>query len=272
MDVKTADIYRQLADLLIAQGRLGEAENVLALLKEQEIKDFTQPIRSQEKPPEVALNNLETALIAKHTSLIAFSQKLKDCGAQASETCRQLRRELEQQMLAFNAAIVPTEKAVKDRCHQADEENCVLSNSDRFRAGAQAIIQKQPGTLVISPLVLENKVWILVAADGSLLTRFEAKVDRRTLGNLVLKLRQHLEDRNSNVKELQALSHQLYQQLIEPIETKIIAQEQRPDRKITNLVFALDRVTRYIQWVCCSMANNTWLKNTLFLLCFPRSP
>ncbi len=246
LDVKTVDIYRQLADELISQGRLSEAENVLALLKDQEIKDFTQPTRSQEKPPEVVLNDLEKALILQHTSLIAFSQKLRECGAPTSATCIQLNQELNSQIKAFNDAIEPIEIAVKQRCDKAQERNCVLNNSDTFRSGAQAIIQKQPGTLVISPLVLEDKVWILVAADGNLLTRFEVKVDRRTLGDTVLKLRQHLENRRSDIKELQTLSNQLYTWLIAPIETEIIAKAQPTDRKITNLVFALDRVTRYI--------------------------
>jgi CHAT domain-containing protein/ATP/maltotriose-dependent transcriptional regulator MalT len=244
--VKRADIYRQLADLLISQGRLSEAENILALLKEQEIKDFTQPTRSQEKPPEVVLNDLEKNLVSKYTSLITFSQKFRECKTQENANCQQVRYELQQQIIAFNAAISPIEESVKDRCHAAKELVCVLQTSDSFRTGVQAILQQQPGTLVISPLVLDNKVWILVAADGDLLTRIEVKVDRRTLGSLAFKLRQHLENPNSNLKELQALSHQLYQYLIEPIETAIIAKQQGGNRKITRLVFALDRVTRYI--------------------------
>ena len=43
---KVSDTHRRLADLLIAQGRLSEAQQVLELLKLQELREFTrsQPV------------------------------------------------------------------------------------------------------------------------------------------------------------------------------------------------------------------------------------
>jgi CHAT domain-containing protein len=94
---------------------------------------------------------------------------------------------------------------------------------------------------VILPVVLDSKIWILVISEGGLITRYESNIDRLTLGKKVLELRQHLDSPTSDLKTLQATSQQLYDWLIRPIEPQLKAQ-----KKPTKLIFALDRVTRYI--------------------------
>jgi CHAT domain-containing protein len=103
------------------------------------------------------------------------------------------------------------------------------------------LITAQPGSLVILPVVLEKKIWILVISEGGLITRYETKIDRLTLGKKVLELREHLGSPTSDLKTLQATSQQLYDWLIRPIEPSIKASKTPP-----KLIFALDGVTRYI--------------------------
>ena len=50
---KIADAYRELADLLLSQGRILEAQRVLELLKAEEVKDFTRS-EKKENTTEVA--------------------------------------------------------------------------------------------------------------------------------------------------------------------------------------------------------------------------
>ena len=54
-----SDTYRRLADALLAQGRIGEAQKVMELLKIQEINTLTEGTRSPIPESQVALNELE---------------------------------------------------------------------------------------------------------------------------------------------------------------------------------------------------------------------
>ncbi|NJM48824.1 MAG: CHAT domain-containing protein [Alkalinema sp. RU_4_3] len=106
---------------------------------------------------------------------------------------------------------------------------------------ANHLITAQPGSLVILPVVLDSKIWILVISEGGLITRYETNIDRLTLGKTVLDLRKLLESPTSDLKTLQATSQQLYNWLIRPIEPQLKASKTPP-----KLIFALDRVTRYL--------------------------
>jgi len=59
---KNADVYRELADLLLSQGRVLEAQQVVELLKAQESKNFQQE-RSGGKTPDIALNSTEEKIL-----------------------------------------------------------------------------------------------------------------------------------------------------------------------------------------------------------------
>ncbi|MEB3294245.1 MAG: tetratricopeptide repeat protein [Synechococcales bacterium] len=235
-----AETYRSLADVLIAEARLAEAAQVLERLKLQEIKDYAPPTRSQAQNKPLLLNTVEQEVINKHGTLIAFGQKLQGCDGQTTDTCSQLRKEQRNLTRAFNEFADSLTPQIQKRCLDNNDVNCIQPN-DQFTTAAKKLIEAQPNTLIVSPLVLEDKVWILVASQGGVLSRYESKVDRNTLGNKVLELRYYLQDRNSDPAKLQAASKQLYDWLIKPIEPALKASQ-----KTQNLVFALDRVTRYI--------------------------
>ncbi|MEB3291923.1 MAG: CHAT domain-containing protein, partial [Synechococcales bacterium] len=233
-----ADTYRQLADGLITQDRLVEAEQVLDLLKLQEIREFA-PTRNQPRSREILLSQTEQELIQRYDSLMRFGQKLKACDGKTDTPCSQLRTEQRNLRKAFNQFLGELAEKTQKRCQQNQEQSCL--QPDQFTTAANRLIQAQPGTIVVSPVVLDDKIWILVASEGGILSRYESKVDRQTLGNTVLELRSHLQDRYSDPATLQALSKQLYDWLIKPIEPVL-----QTSRNPKNLVFALDRVTRYI--------------------------
>ncbi|WP_421659437.1 tetratricopeptide repeat protein [Leptothermofonsia sp. ETS-13] len=95
--VKIADIYRQLADLLISQGRIEEGQKVLELLKVQELRDFTRGTRSPIKLAELALNATEQQIRQKYQNLIVFGQRVKQCQPSECEQLKSQRRELQTQ-------------------------------------------------------------------------------------------------------------------------------------------------------------------------------
>jgi CHAT domain-containing protein len=73
---KMAPVYRDLAELLIQQGRLSEAQQVLAMLKEQEFIQFTEGgAAAQARRTTVELNDAEKKLAAQDDALIELERQ-----------------------------------------------------------------------------------------------------------------------------------------------------------------------------------------------------
>lgn len=234
---KNADIYRELADLLLSQGRILEAQQALELLKVQELRDFTRDTRAEGKKNEVALNQTEEQIKKENGTLIAFGQRLYEC---QQTRCNQLSQLLDQREALteqFNQKVQTIEKQVRDRKSQDD----AFLDPKKLGLKAKEIIEAQPGTILIYPLVLDDKIWLLWASKGGIIKSVEVpKVGQQQLAQTVLKFRQLLQNPNSNIAELQATGKQLYDWLIKPIEPEL------KENKIQNLVFSLDRAARYI--------------------------
>jgi CHAT domain-containing protein len=235
---KVVDIYRELADLLLSQGRILEAQQVLELLKAEEVKDFTRAAQ-KENTTEVALTPKEGQIKDKSNSLIALGQRVDEC---EQSNCAQLQPLLDQRdalVQQFDSEVQVIEKEFRDR-NVRNTDDAALAPKD-FLGQAQEIVNAQPGTVLIYPLVMDNRIWLLWASRGGIVKRQEVKgVGQKQLGETVLKFRQLLQNPNSDLKELKATSKQLYDWLLKPIDSELKA------NKVQNLVFSLDRSSRYI--------------------------
>ncbi|MFB2876741.1 CHAT domain-containing protein [Floridanema aerugineum] len=232
-----AVIYRALANLLLGQGRILEAQQVLELLKLQEIRDYTRNAKASNRTSGIDLNSTEEQIIKSHGSLIAFGQKVIECRQTQCSELSQLNDQLQALTTQYNQSIATLKQIIANRRAQDQQ---VLDPND-FGRKAREIIAAQPGTVLIYPFVVEDKTWLLLAAEGGVLKSVEVPVSRKQLGETVLKFRQLLQRPTSNIQELKATSKQLYDWLIKPLESEI-----KGNKKVTNLVFSLDRVTRYI--------------------------
>lgn len=230
-----AGTYRRLADLLLSQGRILEAQQVLELLKIQEIRDYLDDQRAGGKLPGVTLLPKEEELLQKYDTLFAFAQTLRACEQSQCAELAQLRDERDTLKRQYQQAVQTSEPEIRSR--RATEEDAFLDPDDLGKQ-ARDILQAQPGTVLIYPLVLEDKLWLLWAVEGRVVSKREIDVGQQQLGEAVLKLRQLLQDRHSDIEELQQVSQQLYDWLISPVEAELQDAE--------HLVFSLDRVTRYI--------------------------
>ncbi|MFB2937945.1 tetratricopeptide repeat protein, partial [Aerosakkonemataceae cyanobacterium BLCC-F154] len=232
-----ASTYRDLANLLLGQGRILEAQQVLELLKIQEIRDYTRNTKASNQTSGIDLNSTEEQIIKTHGSLIAFGQKVTECRKTQCSELSQLNDQLQALTTQYNQSIATLKQIIANR--RAQDEK-VLDPND-FGRKAREIIAAQPGTVLIYPFVVEDKTWLLLAAEGGVLKSVEVPVSRKQLGETVLKFRQLLQRPTSDIQELKATSKQLYDWLIKPLESEI-----KGNKKVTNLVFSLDRVTRYI--------------------------
>lgn len=232
--------YRQLIDLLLEQGRIIEAQQILELLKVQELREFTDNERTGESFPGVSLLPKEEEIIAEYTTLIAFGQQLRDCETSRCSNLSALRTQRDQQFQQYRDAVASLVTFIKDRLNEGDDPDLLL-NPTGFATKAKEIINQQPGTVVIYPLVLDDKLWLLWAADGRVISRREIPVNRTEMGNGVIEFRSLIEDRYSDPDEIKDLGQKLYNWLIAPIEAELLANQD-----IKHLVFSLDRTTRYL--------------------------
>ena len=228
--------YRILADLLLLQGRVLEAQQVLELLKVQEIREFTRNATVKNNNAGIANTAAEDAILKEHGTLIAFGQKVFDCKRSQCAQLTPLNDQLQTLTQQYNQTVQEFSKNLRDRRAQDD----AFIDPNKFLPKARAIVEAQPKTVLIYPLVMKDKLWIVWAAQGGVIKSIQLPVSQPQLGEVVVRFRQLLQSPISSPQELQATSKVLYDWLIKPIESEL------QSNQIQNLVFSLDRVTRYI--------------------------
>ena len=165
---KTADIYRELAELLISLGRQAEATQVLDLLKIQEIRDFAEG-KTDTIKPEVPLTEQEKKIQTKSESIIALSRRIRECEQTNCKEKSQLYDRRDALLTQFNKDLDEIESEIRDRV--ANDPNTFRPDSPK----ATEIVKSQPGTVMIYPLVMEDKLWLLLYS-GDAAKRFEVKL------------------------------------------------------------------------------------------------
>ena len=236
---KLTDIYRELAELLISQGRQAEAQQVLDLLKIQEIHDFAKDKKDGTKKPQVPLNDAEEKITTKSESIIALSRRISECDRTNCKEKSQLYDRRDVLITKFNKDLEEIEKEIRDRI--SNDPNTFRPDSPK----AGDIVKSQPGTVMIYPLVMEDKLWLLMYS-GNAAKKFDVKVSRNELGKTVKEFRRLMEECEKrlcgadDIAKIKPVSQKLYNWLIKPLEGEL------QQNKVKNLVFALDRVTRYV--------------------------
>jgi CHAT domain-containing protein len=121
---------------------------------------------------------------------------------------------------------------------------------------AQKIVEAQPGTVLIYPFVLSDKIWLLWISRGGVVKSIEIpNTGQLQLGKEVLEFRQLIDNKYSDISKLKVTGKKLYDLLIKPLEVELKA------NKVQNLVFALDSVTRYIPMSALYDGQNYLVEN-----------
>lgn len=233
----TVGIYRSLANILLLEKRVIEAQEVLELLKGQELREYTGNSTVSSQPASLLITPIEEEIIREYGSLITFGRRLDEC---QQNDCSELESLLSQrESLIENYYQVLAQLETKIGKIRATDEAFVDPNL--LLQKAQTIVEAQPGTVLIYPLVLEDRIWLIWASKGGIIKSLEVTgVSQSQLEVTVLRFRQLLQNRLSNIDEVQATGKQLYDWLLKPLEPELKA------NNIHHLVFSLDRSTRYI--------------------------
>ncbi len=251
--VKVSDIYRQLAELLLSQGQVLEAQQVLELLKIQEIREFDRTTRAaiNRVGESLPLEGTEKEIIEKYGSYLNFIQQVRSCQTQTSkcsdseidrlmELRRKAQDEYDRSIQALNEELETKKKK--------DQEN-FLDPRNPLSAKAARLTEKRPDRAVIYSLVTDDRIWLIVATQGAPLRTFKIEVKRKELSDTVAEFRKAMGTcqqpgytcTQADTQAVKQISQKLYRWLF-PTEL----QKEIPSDKIKHLIFSLDRNIRYI--------------------------
>jgi tetratricopeptide (TPR) repeat protein/CHAT domain-containing protein len=250
-----SDIYRELADLLLKQGRVLEAQKVLELLKEQEVNELlrsapgTGGTTSLNEKEEKTWQDYQKTILRKELEI--YQQRdLIDAQIKlippAERPQSNTYKELSQKRAALEEKVTLAVKGFELFLKQA-AASLKTTDSAKSMEDLQTEIARYNKLLtdrkaaVISTLVLPDRLeLILLTPDTEPLQR-TVKVTKAELDALILKTRLGISKPGG--KALPDLQ-KLYQYVVAPLEPEI--QQLLKDKKIDTLVFAPDQNLRLI--------------------------
>jgi CHAT domain-containing protein/tetratricopeptide (TPR) repeat protein len=233
-------IYRKLAALLISEGRLAEAEQVLNLLKLEEYDEFTRRSGSaaSSRTAPLALTP-EEAETDKHYREIsaestAIGEEWSQLRAKKERTPEEEQRltELSAKLEAANDAFI---KFLEGLTAQLGKTQARIVEKEV--SGIQKVLRNlDPGAVALYTLVGEEKLQIIVVTPEVMQAR-EVSISAKDLRAKVFAFRQTL--LNSHSDPLPA-AQELYRIILAPVARDL------DGAHATTLMWSLDDVLRYI--------------------------
>ena len=226
--------YRELADLLLLQGRILEAQQVLELLKVEELREFTRATYTIDG---IAYDPIEQDVVDAYGNLMTLGAEIYRC----DPNCDQ---DLYDQQIALERFYDKQVREFQETVELNRAEDDVFYDPGSLASDALDIVNSQTGTVLIYPVVLEDSLWLLWTATGGVVGSVEVTiVDRADLSRAVQRFRDLIGQRDDeSYATFKVTSQKLYSWLIAPLETEL----EKNNIHIRHLVFAQDRVTRYI--------------------------
>jgi len=240
------DAYRELADLLIALGRLAEAEQVLDLLKVEEYSDFTKRGGTETSHPKsIAPSPNEIKATEKYEQ---FSDDLTAIGVEwrqlqvkspRSKDEEERYEELSEQLTVANQRFQAFLNSLYDSFGKGDQANTRVRDVEDDTASLQTLVrQTGANTAAIYTLVLDDKCVLIVITPATHVSH-EVTIRKLALRSKVLALLNALKQPDSE-EHVQAKAQDLYEVLIAPIEKDLQGAQAK------TLVWSLDDWLRYV--------------------------
>jgi CHAT domain-containing protein len=255
-----SSVYRSLADLLVSQGRLSEAQEVLAMLKEQELYDFTEHETDKAPPPATiaTLNSTEKQLAAITSKDVSIGQEYAALSAKyakqhslnAADQARfdALGKQLEAAQKAFDAQAEAIASAAKD----PDLHKRLLHEiDDNSRAFLGTLKKMGHGAVVLQYYIMDDNVKILMTTPDIAIAR-ESKIARADLNAQILNFRKTLGNPSQDpTPQAQAL----YKILIAPVADDLHQAGAK------TLMLSLDDTLRYVPFAALHDGKNYLVEN-----------
>ena len=236
-----ADFYHGLADLLIAQGRLPEAQQVLDLLKQQEYSEYVRGAATDALSPltlTAAEQKAEQDYEKSTGQLVSAGEQwaeLKSISARTPEQEKQFRQ-LSDQLNAANKALDDYYARLYVLFGKDNAANKQVADVKGNVSALEEQIAESPHTVALYTMVTSDHYRVILITSAATVAREFAIVDTE-LNKKVADLEQALRDPKRDPKpQAQAL----YTVLVGPVQAEL---EQA---KAETLVWSLDGVLRYV--------------------------
>lgn len=244
--------YRKLADLLVQQNRLAEAEKVLDLLKEQELRELVRGNESGAAPhgSPLPVTDAErrgaadlTAEEQLATDLVAAAEERRELENKTTRTAQEDGR-----LSELNGTVTNGNKAVLNFLNHdlysdlrassnAQEANALIGNVQEESTSIRNELRHlSSDTVAVYSVITENHGYLILITSAAR-AKYEIAMPVSELRSTILSARRALEDPTSDPR---AQLRSLYNALFEPLEGGLAASHAH------TILWSLDGVLRYI--------------------------
>lgn len=239
-------VYRDLADLLIQQGRLAEAQHVLGMLKEEEFFDFlrrseTDDARQRKiafQPHEQPWHDRLSALASRTARAAAERADLERRAKQGASAAGNIRlTELSREQETLSAELQRYYREVSDAFASAKGQGTNAPDAvAQLNATQQSLSALGAGSVLVQYVLSENRINIIFTTATTQIAK-SVVVTQKDLNAKIEFFRLAL--RNPAITAL-PMAQELYKLLIAPIDQELNAANAR------TLMLSLDGALRYI--------------------------
>jgi CHAT domain-containing protein len=260
---EVSSVYRKLADLLIAADRLSEAQQVLAMLKEQEFYDFTDhasdsAVRKTSvtlSAPEKELEDLsgkDVSLGKEYGVLQEKYRKEHQLSAQEHERLDALRKEMD----AAEATFETRAAGIAHDSSDPEAQKRRLQQINDYSRSFQGTLKDMGHDAVLAQyFMLDDKVSILLTTPNVVVAR-EAMIKREDLSEQIRAYRKTLSD---PTQDPLPQARALYRLLMAPIA------EDLRQAGAKTLMLSLDDTLRYLPFAALN-DGKSYLIETLAIV------
>ncbi len=230
-----ADTYRRLADLLLQQNRVIEAQRVLDLLKLQELDDYLGNVRGNEQTTQgIGLLSLEQPIWDGIDTI------LNDA------TQQQITEPLDEFIESPDVVAL-----VQQLNQKAKEQRLDLTYLDILQGSLRKL---ETRAVLLYPLILEDRLELVLITPNAPPIRRTVPVKREDLNHAIVEFLDALTipRQTLTVKPAQKSGRQLYDWLIKPIENELAQANAQ------TIIYAPDGQLRYIP-LAALYDGNQWL-------------
>ncbi|WP_190315913.1 CHAT domain-containing protein [Pseudanabaena sp. UWO310] len=235
------DSYRKLAELLLKQDRILEAQQVLDLLKVEEMSEYLKNVRGNDqtakgteyRPPEQ--NFIALALELDELQKRKLANNITPSEQERLNQLVQSEREQNKQFTAFLNS--PAVKSLVEQLRRTeDQQNIDTQNLRSLRAD---ILAQHPNAVILYPLILEDRLELILITAKTAPLRRTINIRRENLNQKINDFLIGLRDPKSTA-QVKNHAQQLHTWLIKPFESELA------QLTIDTIIYAPDGQLRYI--------------------------
>ncbi|NEP62190.1 MAG: tetratricopeptide repeat protein [Symploca sp. SIO2G7] len=241
--------YRHLADLLLQQNRILEAQQVLDLLKVQELEDYLRNVRGNETTAQGVPNlepeeQIQDGIAGILDQAIAIGKELNQLRQQGNRTPQEEQRLIQlvnaqEKIIAdFNYFIEsPEVEALITQLTPKTRKPDLVDDLEDLLSIQDNLKDLQQNAVLLYPLILEDRLELVLTTPDSPPIRRTVSVTKDQLNQAIVSFRQALDNPSSDAQQP---AQQLYNWLIKPLEKDLKAAQAE------TLIYAPDGQLRYI--------------------------